>query len=100
VVAVALVHLVHRQAEAAVQLAGEALRAAGVVVRRAVGVHRARRPPARRVATRRSAGDGAKRASPSAAIVVSGLAWRSRRVAGGHAHPLEAEIEGHESVQA
>ena len=98
---VALVDLVHRQAEAAVQLAREALRAARCcrAARRRGGT--ARRPPARRAAIRAiSAAMAAKRASPSRATVVSGVRRARQRVAAATPTRLSAEIESQERSAA
>ena len=84
---VALVDLVHRQAEAAVQLAREAPRAPRVVVRRAVGMERHADDQRSRAATRRSARRSRRsaprpRRRPSSAASPCASAscrWRRRR---------------------
>jgi hypothetical protein len=74
---VALVHLVHRQAKRPCSWRAKRGRAGCCRAARRRG-GRARPPPARRAATRDQPAMAAKRASPSAATVVSGWAWRSR----------------------
>ena len=65
---IALVHLVHGQLEAALQLAGKSASPQGIFVLGAVGME----------GHAHHQGIGAKRASPSAAMVRKGWAWRSK----------------------